>query len=161
MASDKRTPMIAGNWKMHLTAKEAADLAAAIKKGLDPDLKHEVLLAPGFTCLHAVKAAIAGSKILLASQDGEVHARGLQVRRHLHVGDGDFAGLVRALCAGHNFAVRCFYGHGLVLFVVLNISLFARAFFNGFFRSFFRGFTATRRLDSNHHNQNSRQKNFH
>jgi triosephosphate isomerase len=61
--------MIAGNWKMHLTSKEAADLAAAMKKGLDPDLKHEVLLAPGFTCLHSVKAAIAGSKILLSSQD--------------------------------------------------------------------------------------------
>ena len=69
MASTKRIPMIAGNWKMHLTSKEAADLAAAIKKGLDPDLKHEVLLAPGFTSLHAVKAAIAGSKILLSSQD--------------------------------------------------------------------------------------------
>ena len=40
MASNKRTPMIAGNWKMHLTSKEAADLAVAIKKGLDPDLKH-------------------------------------------------------------------------------------------------------------------------
>ncbi|OGR67339.1 MAG: triose-phosphate isomerase [Elusimicrobia bacterium GWC2_61_19] len=69
MASDKRTPMIAGNWKMHLTAKEAADLAAAIKKGLDPDLKHEVLLAPTFTNLHAVKAVLAGSKIILSSQD--------------------------------------------------------------------------------------------
>ncbi|MGD9643489.1 MAG: triose-phosphate isomerase [Elusimicrobiales bacterium] len=69
MASNKRVPMIAGNWKMHLTSKEAADLAAAMKKGLDPDLKHEVLLAPTFTNLHAVKAAIAGSPILLASQD--------------------------------------------------------------------------------------------
>ena len=69
MASTKRIPMIAGNWKMHLTSREAADLAAAIKKGLDPDLKQEVLLAPGFTCLHAVKAALAGSKIFLSSQD--------------------------------------------------------------------------------------------
>ncbi|HAT73017.1 MAG TPA: triose-phosphate isomerase [Elusimicrobia bacterium] len=69
MASNKRTPMIAGNWKMHLNSKEAADLAAAIKSGLDPDLKHEVLLAPTFTNLHAVKAALAGSKIILSSQD--------------------------------------------------------------------------------------------
>src|SRR3989339_2123301 len=69
MASTKRIPMIAGNWKMHLTSKEAADLAAAMKKGLDPDLKHEVLLAPGFPCLHAVKSALAGSKIFLSSQD--------------------------------------------------------------------------------------------
>ena len=69
MASNKRTPMIAGNWKMHLTSKEAADLAAAMKKGLDPDLKHEVLLAPTFTALHAVNAVLAGSKIFLSSQD--------------------------------------------------------------------------------------------
>jgi triosephosphate isomerase len=61
--------MIAGNWKMHLVSKEAAELAAAIKKGLDPDLKHEVLLAPTFTNLHAVHAALAGSKILLSAQD--------------------------------------------------------------------------------------------
>lgn len=69
MASTKRTPMMAGNWKMHLTSKEAAELAAAIRKGLDSDLKNEVLLAPTFTNLHAVKAALAGSKIILASQD--------------------------------------------------------------------------------------------
>ncbi|OGR76173.1 MAG: triose-phosphate isomerase [Elusimicrobia bacterium GWC2_64_44] len=69
MASAKRTPMIAGNWKMHMTAKEAADLAAAMRKGLDPDLKHEVLLAPTFTALHAVNAVLGGSKIFLSSQD--------------------------------------------------------------------------------------------
>ena len=69
MASTKRIPMMAGNWKMHLNSKEAADLAAAIKKGLSPDLKHDVLLAPTFTNLHAVKAVLAGSKIILSSQD--------------------------------------------------------------------------------------------
>lgn len=69
MASSKRTPMMAGNWKMHMNSKEAADLAAAIKKGLSPDLKHDVLLAPTFTNLHAVKAVLAGSKIILSSQD--------------------------------------------------------------------------------------------
>ena len=69
MSSAKRIPMMAGNWKMHLNSKEAADLAAAIKKGLDPELQHEVLLAPTFTNLHAVKAVLAGSKIILSSQD--------------------------------------------------------------------------------------------
>jgi triosephosphate isomerase len=69
MAANNRIPMIAGNWKMHMTAKEAADLAAAMRAGLDPDLKHEVLLAPTFTALHAVNAVLAGSKIFLSSQD--------------------------------------------------------------------------------------------
>jgi triosephosphate isomerase len=71
--------MIAGNWKMHLNSKEAADLAAAIKKGLDPDLKHEVLLAPTFTNLHAVKAVLAGSKIFLSSQDVAWEEKGAQI----------------------------------------------------------------------------------
>jgi len=49
--------MIAGNWKMHLDAKEAGELALAIKKGLDPDLEHEVLVAPTYTNLWAVRQA--------------------------------------------------------------------------------------------------------
>ncbi|MCX7648078.1 MAG: triose-phosphate isomerase [Elusimicrobiales bacterium] len=64
-----RKPMIAGNWKMHLTRKEAGELASAIKKGLDPDLKHEVLLAPSFTNLETVKNIIFDSKILLSAQN--------------------------------------------------------------------------------------------
>jgi triosephosphate isomerase len=64
-----RIPMIAGNWKMHLTRKEAKDLASSIKKGLDPDLKHEVLLAPTFTNLEVVKNAIENSGILLSAQN--------------------------------------------------------------------------------------------
>ena len=64
-----RIPMIAGNWKMHLTRKEAKDLASSIKKGLDPDLKHEVLLAPTFTNLEVVKNTIGNSRILLSAQN--------------------------------------------------------------------------------------------
>ena len=64
-----RIPMIAGNWKMHLNAKEAGELALALKKGLNPDLPHEVLVAPTYTNLWAVRQALAGSKIILSSQD--------------------------------------------------------------------------------------------
>jgi triosephosphate isomerase len=64
-----RTPLIAGNWKMNLTRKEAVDLATALKNGIKNDLKHEVLLAPTFTNLEAVKKAISGSKILLSAQN--------------------------------------------------------------------------------------------
>jgi triosephosphate isomerase len=54
---------------MHLNAKEAGELAAALKKGLNPDLPHEVLVAPTYTNLWAVRQALAGSKIILSSQD--------------------------------------------------------------------------------------------
>lgn len=64
-----RTPMIAGNWKMHLTTREAETLAAAIKDGIDSNLKREVLIAPSFTNLQVVKKTISGSKILLSAQN--------------------------------------------------------------------------------------------
>jgi len=64
----KRMPLIAGNWKMNFTSAEAAALAAAIVKEMG-EVKHEVLLAPSFTDLHAVKAALAGTKVFLAAQD--------------------------------------------------------------------------------------------
>lgn len=64
-----RTPMIAGNWKMNLTRKEASELALSIKRGIDPDLKHEVLFAPSFTNLETVKNAISDSNILLSAQN--------------------------------------------------------------------------------------------
>jgi triosephosphate isomerase len=64
-----RIPLIAGNWKMNLTREEAKDLAQKIKAGLDPNLKHEVLLAPSFTNLETVKKVIKETKILLAAQN--------------------------------------------------------------------------------------------
>ncbi len=64
-----RKPMIAGNWKMHLNSAEAAKLAAAIKNGLDPNLKHDVLLAPSFTNLEVVRKETASSPILLSAQN--------------------------------------------------------------------------------------------
>lgn len=64
-----RKKLIAGNWKMHLTRKEAEELALAIKKGLDSELKHEVLLAPTFTNLETVKKVISSSPILLSAQN--------------------------------------------------------------------------------------------
>ncbi|MCG2725590.1 MAG: triose-phosphate isomerase [Elusimicrobia bacterium] len=65
----ERKAMIAGNWKMNLNSKEAEELALALKKGLDVDLKHEVLLAPGFINLSIVKKIIGGLPILLAAQN--------------------------------------------------------------------------------------------
>jgi len=64
-----RIPLIAGNWKMNLTREEAKDLAQKIKDGIDPNLKHEVLLAPSFTNLETVKKVIKETKILLAAQN--------------------------------------------------------------------------------------------
>jgi triosephosphate isomerase len=64
----KRTPLIAGNWKMNKTTAEAVALAAEIKSGADvPGV--DVLVSPVFTTLAAVAKALEGSRVLLAGQN--------------------------------------------------------------------------------------------
>lgn len=69
MASKLRKTLIAGNWKMHNTAKESVDLASSVKNGVRPGYAGQVMMAPSFTSLHQVAAALKGSDILLAAQD--------------------------------------------------------------------------------------------
>jgi triosephosphate isomerase len=63
-----RNYYIAGNWKMHKTRSEAVELAKALVDGLK-DGKHKYLVAPGFTCLEAVRAVVKGTNIRLGAQN--------------------------------------------------------------------------------------------
>ncbi|MFH1681794.1 MAG: triose-phosphate isomerase [Candidatus Eisenbacteria bacterium] len=72
-----RRKLIAGNWKMNLTRETSVDLAAEVRlfveeKGID----HEVLLAPPFPYLEAVRGVIEGSRVLLGAQDVSFHPPG-------------------------------------------------------------------------------------
>ncbi len=63
-----RTPLVAGNWKMHTTTAEAAALAAAVVRGpLPADV--EVAVCPPYTALAAVARALDGSAVRLGAQD--------------------------------------------------------------------------------------------
>ncbi len=64
-----RTPMVAGNWKMHKTVAEAQALAREIRRGLPASLDVDVVLAPPYTALSAVAREIHGSPLALAGQD--------------------------------------------------------------------------------------------
>ncbi|MDR2782270.1 MAG: triose-phosphate isomerase, partial [Treponema sp.] len=66
---------IAGNWKMHKTRAEAADLAQALVSRLQ-DGKHKYLVAPSFTALETVGAIVKGSNILLGAQDMAAEEQG-------------------------------------------------------------------------------------
>jgi len=59
---------IAGNWKMHKSRAEAAELAQALVTALK-DGKHEYLIAPTFTSLETVSAIIEGTNIRLGAQN--------------------------------------------------------------------------------------------
>jgi len=91
----ERTPMIAGNWKMNLSPDEAVALTDAIGSGMGSVSDVEVLVAPPFTHLAAVRGAIGASKIFLAAQNmhwemsgaytGEISGRMLQQVGCTHV----------------------------------------------------------------------------
>ena len=66
---NKRTPIIAGNWKMNKTPKEARELAQALVPLVAGVKDREVVLAPPFTALSAVAEAINKTNIALAAQN--------------------------------------------------------------------------------------------
>jgi len=65
----KRTPLIAGNWKMNLSLTEADSLIASIGEAIAGLENVDVLVAPPFTGLAYVKKSIGRSRIFLAGQN--------------------------------------------------------------------------------------------
>ena len=64
-----RTPIIAGNWKMHKTIAEAAQLAGAVCAGVSGIQGVDVVLCPPFTALSAVKNILEGTQVALGAQN--------------------------------------------------------------------------------------------
>ena len=70
-----RTPIIAGNWKMNNTPKEAEMLVSELIP-LVKDAACEVVVCPTFVCLETVKRLIAGTNIKLGAQNIHYEAKG-------------------------------------------------------------------------------------
>jgi len=68
MSTSTRKPLIAGNWKLHNTLAASVSLAQAVRDGTK-DSAAEIVVAPVFTALSAVRDAIAGSHVGLSAQD--------------------------------------------------------------------------------------------
>lgn len=64
----KRTPMIAGNWKMNLTGAKAGALIKELRP-LCSDAGCEVVVCPAFTALETAAKALKGSSIKLGAQN--------------------------------------------------------------------------------------------
>lgn len=67
-----RSPVVAGNWKMHGTRGRARALVQDIAQGLDPDLRCEVVVFPPFVHLDAALQEAEGSPVRVGAQN--VHA---------------------------------------------------------------------------------------
>lgn len=62
-----RKPIIAGNWKMHKTTKEAVEFANNIKEKIETNVE-AVICAP-FTQLKDLKIALAGTEVKIGAQN--------------------------------------------------------------------------------------------
>jgi len=74
-----RTPLIAGNWKMHKTLAEARELVSSLRAGLESSsdsLGVDVLICPPFPLLFPMAKALAGSRIQLGAQNAHFEKQG-------------------------------------------------------------------------------------
>jgi len=67
--NSKRKPILAGNWKMNMTATQARELASKLIPLVSAVKDRDIVLAPPFTALSAVADAIKGTNVSLAAQN--------------------------------------------------------------------------------------------
>jgi triosephosphate isomerase len=64
-----RTPLIAGNWKMHKTEREAVQFAGALRERLAAARGVEVAICAPYTALKALGQAVAGSPLQVYAEN--------------------------------------------------------------------------------------------
>lgn len=64
-----RTPLLAGNWKLHGTISEALALVDELLPLVESVPERDILVAPPFTAIAAVAQRLAGTRIQVAGQD--------------------------------------------------------------------------------------------
>ncbi len=69
MKNARIRPLLAGNWKMHLSLSEARALASAVAASSRELAEADIVLIPPFTALAEVRKALEGSSVGLGGQD--------------------------------------------------------------------------------------------
>ena len=64
-----RTPVIAGNWKMHKSAHEASAFINELASLVEESRHREIVVCPPFVALPAVVSAVRGTNIEVGAQD--------------------------------------------------------------------------------------------
>ena len=64
-----RTPIIAGNWKMHKTVADAVKYVKEFRSLVKDVTDVEIVVAPPYPALHAVAEAARNSNVIVAAQD--------------------------------------------------------------------------------------------
>lgn len=71
-----RTPLIAGNWKMHKTLVEARELMGGLLDGIEGISGVEILICPAVHLLFPMAKAIAGTPVMMGAQDAHFEPQG-------------------------------------------------------------------------------------
>ena len=130
-----RKPVIAGNWKMNKSPREAAELASAICAGLNASLQGEVILSPTHLALDTVLQSTANSTVKVAAQNlhwedkgaytGEVSAPMLKSAgcTHVIIGHSERRQYFGETDESVNLKVKAALAHQLVPIVCVGESL--------------------------------------
>lgn len=129
-----RTPIIAGNWKMHKTIAEAKKLAQEVRDAVAGIKGVEVVLCPPFTALSAVKEVLANSNVGLGAQNiyweeqgaftGEVSPLMLkELCRYVIIGHSERRQFFGETDEGVNKKIKAALAHGLTPIVCVGENL--------------------------------------
>ena len=94
-----RTPIMAGNWKMHKTISEAVALAQGIKEATSTTSAAEIVICPPFLAISAVADAVANSQVNLGAQNMHWEAQGAFTGE---VSPAMLSGLCQYVILGHS-----------------------------------------------------------
>lgn len=94
-----RLPIIAGNWKMYKTPREAVEFVRALLPGLSPLTEAERVVCPPFIAIPGVSEALAGSPIKVGAQNVHTEAQGAYTGG---ISAPMLAGLVEYVIIGHS-----------------------------------------------------------
>jgi triosephosphate isomerase len=130
-----RKPFIAGNWKMNLNISQALDLVRAVGEARPATDDVDVLVAPPFTAIYALREAAAAARVFLAGQNmhwelrgaytGEIAGRMLQDAGCTHVilGHSERRTLFQETSNTVNLKVKSAVLQGLIPIVCIGESL--------------------------------------
>ncbi len=107
-----RTPLIAGNWKMNTTVREAVELAKAMREPLDKTANVEKVVCTPFVSLAAVKDVLAGSSIDLGAQNLFYEEKGAYTGE---ISPLMLAGLCQWVILGHSERRQYFHETGSMI----------------------------------------------
>jgi triosephosphate isomerase len=94
-----RTPIIAGNWKMHNTLAESLALVEAMRSSLDDLGSVDSVVCPPFVSLSGVAAALQSSRVAVGAQDMHFAEQGAYTGE---IAPGMLVGLCQYVILGHS-----------------------------------------------------------